>query len=65
MNHIARLTNERGEALEALAHARAMVCELEAYLLSPKFHGPDNDYVHVRTDILPKLAQLRGALLEA
>lgn len=63
MNHIARITNERLEALEALSAARDIVEELEAYLLSAKFAGPDNDYVHVRTDLLPKLAHVRSALL--
>ena len=65
MNHIARLTGERLEALAQLSEARALVLELEAYLLSSKFHGPDNDYVHVRTDLLPKLARVRSALLTA
>lgn len=65
MNHIARLTGERLEALEQLAAARELVLELEAYLLSAKFHGPDNDYAHVRTDILPKLAHVRSALINA
>lgn len=65
MNHIARITAERLEALEQLRDARALVCELETYLLSAKFAGPGNDYVHVRTDLLPKLARVRGALLEA
>jgi hypothetical protein len=65
MNHIARLTGERLEALAQLAAARELVLELEAYLLSSKFHGPDNDYVHVRTDLLPKLAQVRSALITA
>jgi hypothetical protein len=63
MNHIARLTGERLEALEQLAAARELVLELEAYLLGPKFHGPDNDYVHVSTDLLPKLARVRSALI--
>lgn len=65
MNHIARITAERREALEQLRDARAMLCELEAYLMSAKFSAPGADYVHVRTDLLPKLARLRGALLEA
>jgi hypothetical protein len=63
MNHIARLTTDRNEALEQLSAARELILELEAYLLSAKFAGPDNDYVHVRTDLLPKLAHVRGALI--
>jgi hypothetical protein len=62
MNHIARLTTDRNEALEQLSAARELVLELEAYLLSAKFAG-DNDYVHVRTDLLPKLAHVRSALI--
>jgi ATP-dependent RNA circularization protein (DNA/RNA ligase family) len=65
MNHIARLTTERLDAIEQLGAARALLEELEAYLLSSKFAGPDNDYVHVRTDMLPKLAQVRSALITA
>jgi hypothetical protein len=63
MNHIARLTTDRAQALEQLSAAHALVLELEAYLLSAKFAGPDNDYVHVRTDLLPKLAHVRSALV--
>jgi hypothetical protein len=63
MNHIARLTTDRNDAIEQLSAARELVLELEAYLLGPKFHGPDNDYVHVRTDLLPKLAHVRSALI--
>jgi hypothetical protein len=64
MNHIARLTNERDEALEALRNARDMLTDLELYLTSSKFAAPDADYVHVRTDILPKIARVRFKLIE-
>lgn len=63
MNHIARLTGERLEALEQVMAARELVLELEAYLMSAKFQGADNDFVHVRTDMLPKLARVRSALI--
>lgn len=63
MNHIARLTADRDEARESLRNARDIVAELEAYLLSSKFAGPDADYVHVRTDILPKIARVKSALI--
>jgi transcription elongation factor GreA-like protein len=65
MNHIAKLTTERRELLEQLRDARDMVAELEAYLLSSKFAGPDNDFVHVRTDLLPKISRVKGALITA
>ena len=47
MNHIARLTTERADAIEQLRDA------------------PGADFVHVRTDMLPKLARVRSALLTA
>jgi hypothetical protein len=64
MNHIARLISERDEAQQTLRDAFYMLTELEHYLTSAKFNGPDNDYVHVRTDILPKIAQVRFKLIE-
>ena len=62
---IARLTTERRELLEQLRDARDMIAELEAYLLSSKFAGPDNDFMHVRTDLLPKISRVKGALITA
>ena len=64
MNHITRLISERDEARETIRNAREMLTDLELYLTSSKFHGPDADFVHVRTDILPKIAQARFALIE-
>jgi hypothetical protein len=63
MNHIARLTGERLEALEQLGAARELLEELQTYLMSSKFSAPGADYVHVRTDLLPKLARVRSALI--
>jgi hypothetical protein len=64
MNHIARLTTERDEAQQTLRDARDMLTDLELYLTSSKFAAPDCDYVHVRTDILPKIARVRFKLIE-
>ena len=64
MNHIARLTSERDAAAQTLRDARDMLTDLELYLTSSKFAGPDADYVHVRTDILPKIAAVRFALID-
>lgn len=65
MNHIARLQSARDEAWQAMRDARDMLSELERYLTSSKFAGADNDYVHVRTDILPKIARARFALIQS
>ncbi len=62
MSHIKRLLIERDEAQEQLRRAREELIELETYLTSPKFAWPDNDYVHVKTDILPKLSRIRFQL---
>ena len=62
MNHIARLTAERDELRQAIAQTRADLTDLECYLTGAKFSAPDSDYVHVRTDILPKIAAIRFAI---
>jgi hypothetical protein len=64
MNHIARLTEERDSALLQVRVARRLLTDIEVYLTSSKFAGADADYVHVRTDILPKIARARFALIE-
>jgi hypothetical protein len=64
MNHIARLISERDEARATVRNARELLTEIELYLTSSKFAAPDSDYVHVRTDILPKIARARFALIE-
>lgn len=60
MNHILRLTNERDQAREQIAIAHDMLTDILTYLASSKFH--ETDYVHVRTDIGPKLMQVRSEL---
>lgn len=62
MNHIARLTEERERLRALVRETRDKLTDLERYLASDKFHGPGNDYVHVRTDIGPKITALRIAL---
>lgn len=60
-NYIHRLTRERDETREQLAEVLGLLVELEIYLTSSKFHGADNDYVHVSTDMLPRLAKIKSA----
>jgi hypothetical protein len=64
-NHIHRIIRERDEALEQLREVRDRLADIENYLTSSKFtSSPDHDYVHVRTDILPKIAAVRFAAIE-
>ncbi len=63
-NHIHRITRERDEAFRQLTQVRNMLCDIELYLTSAKVtNSPDDDYVHVRTDILPKIATVRFAAI--
>lgn len=62
-NYIKSLEQDRFLLTDTIERAQRLVWELEAYLLSDKFHGPDNDYVNVRTDMLPKLAAIKAELV--
>jgi hypothetical protein len=59
-NYIKKLQTDNAELEQRLRDALEAMTELQLYLLSPKFHV--DDYVHVRTDILPKLASLKNLL---
>ncbi len=64
-NYIHRITRERDEAAQKLRQIRDMLCDIELYLTSAKFTtSPADDYVHVRTDILPKIAAIRFAAID-
>jgi hypothetical protein len=60
MNYIKRLEAERRALETQLFEVRDELTEMLAYLNSPKFQGADKDYVHVSTDIFPKLVELRS-----
>ncbi len=57
-NHIHRIIRERDDAHKQLADVREALADLRAYLASSKFQGPDADYIHIRTDLVPKLIDL-------
>jgi hypothetical protein len=63
-NFIKSLMTENADLRYQLAEAQKAVVQLQTYLLSPKFQGSDNDYVHVSTDMLPKLGMLRTTLIQ-
>lgn len=59
MNHIHNLTAQRDNARDTLKTAHDELTDILVYLSSDKFARPDNDYVHISTDIMPKLMLLR------
>ncbi len=63
MNYISFLQDKNEAQSRATAEAITMLSDLMAYLESSKFHGDGNDYVHVRTDIFPKIREIRMSLL--
>jgi hypothetical protein len=60
MNYIQQLIRDRDEARKAASDARWALTLLEHYLTSSKFH--EDNTVQVRTDILPKIADIRFML---
>jgi hypothetical protein len=62
MNHIRRLTADRDDARATIEETRDELNDLLAYLDLAKFAPPDGDYIHVRTDLMPKLLKLRQTL---
>jgi hypothetical protein len=61
-NHIARLMRERDDARLAIKETRDALIDTILYLQSSKFHGVGCDYVHVSTDMMPKLAAMQFRL---
>lgn len=57
MNYIQFLQDDREDLKATINSIREELLELDRYLRSAKFHN--DDYVHVSTDIMPKLAKIR------
>lgn len=55
MNYIKKLNNTINETKSEVSEIEAELLEIAIYLSSDKFHGHENNYVHVSTDILPKV----------
>lgn len=62
MNYIQFLQDKTELQSRTMAETVVLLSDLMAYLESPKFHG--NDYVHVSTDLFPKLREIRLNLLK-
>ena len=59
---INRLMGERDDAVGVIRETRDALRDMLHYLQSPKFHGVDNDYVHVSSDAAPKLMAIYHSL---
>lgn len=59
MNYIHFLQDDRDELRALVRQVREELLDISLYLNSAKFSGADNDYVHVKTDILPKIERVR------
>ena len=62
MNIVLRLRREKADLEDQIRKASEGLVALQLYLALPKFHGVDNDWVAVSTDIGPKLLDLRASL---
>lgn len=62
MNFIKRLQAENQELKNQIREAQEETLEILKYLNSPKFHGAENDYVHVSTDIFKKVDTVKNML---
>lgn len=54
---------ERDDADRKLMDVHERLVNLKVYLQSTKFQGDDADFVHVRTDIMPRLDDIIDASL--
>ena len=62
-NYIKQLQNENIHLKASLEKAIDELTEMQAYYLSSKFQGAENDYAHVSTDIQPRLMQVKCNLV--
>jgi hypothetical protein len=59
MNHIVKLQQENKELKQAIEDAIQLIVDMQAYYNSEKFHGFENDFAHVKTDVYPKISFLK------
>lgn len=63
MNYIQSLREANDEKIATICAAVEELTNLMAYLQTSKFQGPDMDYVQIKTDLFPKLREIRMNLL--
>ncbi len=58
MNHILKMKLDKQETTEKIWNCEEKLVELLIYLSSSKFSSVGDDYIHVSTDLKPKLYEL-------
>lgn len=58
MNYIKRLEQTEIQMTRDVWELECDILDIALYLRSDKFQGTENDYIHVSTDILPKINAL-------
>ena len=64
MNYIQSLREANDEKTALICGAVEELTSIMAYLQTAKFQGPDNDFIHIKTDLFPKLREIRLNLLK-
>lgn len=59
MNYIKQLQADNQELKNRLDTVEEQLIELLAYYNSNKFHGVENDYAHVSTDVYPRINAIK------
>jgi hypothetical protein len=62
MNYIKKIQQENEALKEGINLVIGEFIELQKYLNSDKFNGIENDYIHVKTDIYPKITAIKTIL---
>mgnify|MGYP003662731170 CR=1 FL=1 len=60
MNHILRLQTENDDLKAQIKLIDEKITDMLRYLSSDKFHGVDNNYVHISTDIIHKVTEIKN-----
>lgn len=62
MNYIKQLQSQNEALTKTLSQVNEEMISILKYLRSEKFQGFENDYVHVGTDMVPKLEVIKNII---
>lgn len=58
-NYIKKLQSENEQLKKNMEYAIELLIDMQRYYNSEKFHGVENNYAHVTTDVYPKISSLK------